>query len=145
MRKEIYRTLCKKLKGIPECDIQHIDLWNRNVEFIEQEDGWSRPAVFIEFGQIEWNPVVGNRIIRGDGTIKLHIVTDWKGGTADGSEFQEESLAVFDFSQKIYEAINGLSGSHYSSFTLSQSHTNHDHEDIVETIEVYKFKCTMER
>ena len=35
MRKELYELLCRELGAIAE--IKHIDLWNRNVEFIEQE------------------------------------------------------------------------------------------------------------
>ena len=38
--------------------INHIDLWNHNVEFIEQEENWSCPAVFVEFSPIEWNEIV---------------------------------------------------------------------------------------
>ena len=44
MRKELYRLLCSELKAIDL--IKHIDLWNHNVEFIEQEENWERPAVF---------------------------------------------------------------------------------------------------
>ena len=47
MRKELYRMLCRELKAIDL--IKHIDLWNHNVEFIEQEENWERPAVFVEF------------------------------------------------------------------------------------------------
>lgn len=47
MRKELYRLLCSELKAIDL--IKHIDLWNHNVEFIEQEENWERPAVFVEF------------------------------------------------------------------------------------------------
>ena len=36
MRKELYRLLCSELKAIDL--IKHIDLWNHNVEFIEQEE-----------------------------------------------------------------------------------------------------------
>lgn len=46
MRKELYRMLCRELKAIDL--IKHIDLWNHNVEFIEQEENWERPAVFVE-------------------------------------------------------------------------------------------------
>ena len=42
MRKELYRMLCRELKAIDL--IKHIDLWNHNVEFIEQEENWERPA-----------------------------------------------------------------------------------------------------
>lgn len=53
MRKELYRMLCRELKAIDL--IKHIDLWNHNVEFIEQEENWERPAVFVEFCPIQWN------------------------------------------------------------------------------------------
>ena len=40
------------------CAIKHIDLWNHNVEFLEQEAPWPRPAVFIEFVPFKWHAVV---------------------------------------------------------------------------------------
>ena len=48
MRKELYNILCKELKEVGGGLIKHIDLWNHNVEFIEQEENWERPAVFVE-------------------------------------------------------------------------------------------------
>lgn len=56
MRKEIYKMLCERLGNIPE--IKYIDLWNHNVEFIEQEDNWERPAVFVELCPINWEAMV---------------------------------------------------------------------------------------
>ena len=66
MRKELYEKLCEQLsklyvtpdgsygvieEGATVPDgwwraIRHVDLWNHNVEFLEQEDQWERPAVF---------------------------------------------------------------------------------------------------
>ena len=40
MRKELYNMLRERLKEVGGGVIKHIDLWNHNVEFIEQEDGW---------------------------------------------------------------------------------------------------------
>ena len=42
MRKELYNMLCKELKEVGGGLIKHIDLWNHNVEFIEQEENWER-------------------------------------------------------------------------------------------------------
>ena len=63
MRKEIYEMLCERLGNIPE--IKYIDLWNHNVEFIEQEDNWERPAVFVELCPINWEAMVagGDRLV----------------------------------------------------------------------------------
>lgn len=42
MRKELFNAIKAKLASdVPE--VQHIDLWNHNVEFVEQEEGWARP------------------------------------------------------------------------------------------------------
>ena len=57
MRKELFNAIKAKLASdVPE--VQHIDLWNHNVEFVEQEEGWARPAVFVEFGKI------GSQVLR---------------------------------------------------------------------------------
>lgn len=62
MRKELYKAICDRLSRLyklPDgsvCEltdgmeapegaerlIPHIDLWNHNVEFIEQEENWAR-------------------------------------------------------------------------------------------------------
>lgn len=139
MRKELYKVLCEKLRSIGE--IKYIDLWNRNVEFIEQETAWDRPAVFIEICPITWEQITGGKTQRGNGLVKLHIVTDWQGSTADGSPYQKESLAVFDYSQKVQRVIDGLTGEHFHSLHLAETYTNHDHEEIVESVEVYKLRC----
>ena len=94
MRKELYRMLCRELKAIDL--IKHIDLWNHNVEFIEQEENWERPAVFVEFCPIQWNAIVPGVEYRAEPLIKLHIVTDWEGSSAEGSELQEDALKVFE-------------------------------------------------
>lgn len=71
--------LCKELKEVGGGLIKHIDLWNHNVEFIEQEENWERPAVFVEFCPIRWNAIVDGVEYRAEPEVKLHIVTDWAG------------------------------------------------------------------
>ena len=136
MRKELYRLLCSELKAIDL--IKHIDLWNHNVEFIEQEENWERPAVFVEFCPIQWNAIVPGVEYRAEPLIKLHIVTDWEGSSAEGSELQEDALKVFDLPGLIHARLAGLSGETFLELDLVESDTNHNHEDIVESIEVYQ-------
>ena len=142
MRTELYKDLCARLKTIEA--IKHIDLWNRNVEFIEQEDCWERPAVFIEFGPITWQPLTGGHTHRGSSYVKLHIVTDWNGSASVNSETQDEVLQAFDLSEQIQSVLLGIEGKKYHALELSETLTNHDHEDIVENIDVYKLRCYRE-
>ena len=129
MRKELYDAVKSKITAdVPE--VKHVDLWNHNVEFIEQEESWDRPAVFVEFGSIEWSPYVGGGH-RGSGVVRLHIVTDW----IDGGQDEAWSLG-----KKLYAALEGLSGESFGGMILSETATNHNHEDILESIDTYSVK-----
>lgn len=138
MRKELYKMLCERLKEVGGGAIKYIDLWNHNVEFIEQEEGWARPAVFVEFRPIKWDAIVNGVEYRAEPEVALHVVTDWAGSVSEGSQFQEDSLAVFDLLDEIHAALTCMEGETFKEFDLVESDTNQNHEDIVENIEVYR-------
>lgn len=137
MRKEIYKMLCERLGNIPE--IKYIDLWNHNVEFIGQEDNWERPAVFVELCPINWEATVAGMRYVTEAKVNLHVVTDWLGSSAANSDQREESLTVFDLLEKIHTALADVDGEHFREFDISNSTTNHNHEDILENIETYSY------
>ena len=126
VREELYNAIAARLNEVPE--IEHVDLWNHNVEFIEQETAWARPAVFIEFAPIQWSPVVHGLEYRGAVTVRLHVVTDW---TA------ESNIGQFQLLHKIHRALADMEGETFGEFDLASSATNHNHEEIVENIETY--------
>lgn len=128
-REEIYNTIKERLEDIPE--IKHIDLWNHNVEFIEQETAWERPAVFIEFQPIIWQPIVSGIEYRGQVTVNLHIVTDWN---------EQKSIGEFRLLEEIHKTLAEIEGETFAEFDIVSSTTNHNHEEIVENIESYH--CT---
>ena len=133
MRKELYAAIVAKLKqDVPE--VGHIDLWNHNVEFIEQEEGWERPAVFVEFGVIAWEPYVGGGY-RGRGVVRLHVVTDW----LEGGQH-----AAWNLSNKIRKVLTGLCGGSFNGMELVTTDTNHNHEDILESIDSYDVRYLLE-
>lgn len=150
MREELYRKLKCRLEALclneageyyerpDEVDvdddlypraIKHIDLWNRNVDFIEQEEAWDRPAVFIEFVPFRWNAIVPGVEYRSEPQINLHVVTDWAGRDSDVEQFR-----LLD---EIHNLVAGLSGNTFMEFDIDSSSTNHNHEDIIDNIETY--------
>ena len=138
MRKELYKLLCDRLQAVGGGAIKHIDLWNHNVEFIEQEEQWERPAVFVEFAPIRWMAIQNGVEYRAEPIVNLHIVTDWTGSVSAGSAFQEESLQVFDLPEEIPKALTCLEGETFMEFDLVESRTSHNHEEIIENIESYQ-------
>lgn len=135
IRKLIYDGICEQLKCIPE--VKHIDLWNQNVQFIEQESPWQRPAIFVEFLPIKWGANVPARSYHARVKIILHVVQDWQGDASPDSEFREDNLSSFTLCEQLHKALSGLCGAGYQNFDLEESYSNHNHEDIIDSMEVY--------
>lgn len=127
--------LCSRLTAVD--GVAHVDLWNHNVEFIEQEESWSRPAVFVEFQPIRWNASVNGVRYVAEVTVNLHVVTDWVGSSCSSSSERSSSLAVFDLLEDIHRALADMDGESFSEFDIVGSTTTHNHEDILENIETY--------
>lgn len=110
-------------------------MWNHNVEFIEQETPWARPAVFIEFGEIAWVRLGGHpKAMRGTGTLHIHLVTDWVSNPDDDAFF-----LPFSLSERIHRALSELQGEHFHGLELLTTHTNHNHEELLENIDTFRF------
>ena len=146
MRKELYQRL-RALLLEPEngLGIKHVDLWNHNVEFLEQEAVWDRPAVFIEFCPIKWKAQQRGVSYRAEPLVRLHIVTDWverldtqlDESLTDESEV-ESALDELSLSEAIHGVIGCLDGESFYGFDIVETATNHNHEDIVESIDTYQ-------
>ena len=137
--------LCDRLKEVGGGAIKHIDLWNHNVEFIEQEEQWDRPAVFIEFQPIQWRQVKTGSSISYTSRcrLSLHVVTDWHGSSSADSEFREKSLSYLDLLEDIHASLRGLSGQSFNGLDLVESLTNHNHDELLESIEIYE--CVLDK
>lgn len=134
MRKSIYERI--KAALLASGEIKHVAPWNRNVEFVDTDEPWERPAVFIEFKAIKWAQTK-EPSQRGTGQIHLHIVTDW---TSD-----DTCTDAFDMAGKVDDIVEAINGRGCSRFALEESHTCHDHEELLESIEVFGFRCERRR
>ncbi|MDR0872185.1 MAG: hypothetical protein LBN27_01790 [Prevotellaceae bacterium] len=140
MRKQLYLDIKNRLKTVKneagEQLFQHFDLWNRQVEFIEQETPFACPAVFVEFAPMAWR-TLGNAVQDCELTVRLHIVTEWFAGTADYSPTEEQALQFLDIIDRVTAAVHGFAASATNKFMRRQSVTNHDHERYVDNVEEY--------
>lgn len=135
MRKQIYQAICDRLA---ECtpDVAFIDLWNNNIATLNGGKVWPVPAVFVEFETIEWRQM--NRgARRGDVAVRLHIITRTVATNGSKDKRQESALAYFDLIDRINAAMQKLSGENFAGFMLTASATNHDHAELIESVERY--------
>lgn len=117
-------------------EVSHVGLWNRDTDFMEESVPWSRPAVFVEFGPITWDTVFQGYplTVRGTGDVKLHVVTDWN----DDRDYEQ----AFGLSEKVAATLMYISDIEqgYGVLKPGQTLTNHNHENILENIEVLTVK-----
>lgn len=139
---KIYKDVAGILMNGLDGAVRHVDLWNEQVAFIEEEVPFDFPAVFVQFGQIDWRAVnIGSGLCwRGECAVSLHIVDRWPGSAAVGSDEADAALGVFELAKGIHKKLEGVTGDGYDGLRLVSSIVNHNHEDIIENIEVYKTK-----
>ena len=141
MRRMLYLGLAGRLKELKDDGgqplIRHIDLWNEQVEFIEQEEPFDTPAVFVEFRPVRWD-TLGGTAQQADMPFRLHVVTAWQGSAKDGSPFRDGSLERFDLLDRIDAWLfNFGMNEGKDSVCMTRrtgSSTNHNHAELVEDI-----------
>jgi hypothetical protein len=140
MKKQLYLEIKTRLKQITDINdepiFKHFDLWNRQVEFLEQETPFEFPAVFVEFMPQRWQ-TMGQRRQQSELVIKLHIVTRWFAQTADYSPLESEALDYLDLPEKVSAIMQSFEASSSNKFVRLGSTTNHDHTTILDSIEEY--------
>jgi hypothetical protein len=143
MLSELYLAYEERLKTIlhpttGEPFFKHFDLWNQNVEFLEQETPFEVPACFFEFMPIQWR-TLGQQVQDADLTIRLHIVTEWFGETAayTPEEIREMMLEYLNIPAMTVKCLQGFCTPFTNGLMRTQSIVNHDHERYVDTVEEY--------
>ena len=49
-----------------------------------------------------------------------------------------DDFAAFELSERIFSVVRGLRGEHFHGMELITTHTNHNHEELLENIDVYR-------
>lgn len=148
MIKTLYLAIEERLKAIQTAEgeqlFKHFDLWNQQVEFLEEETPFNTPSVFIEFGTFDWR-TLPRRFQECEVTIKLHIVTPWFANTPANTPepFRSQALEYLTLPSTIVAALQNFTiapeGSleRANSFTRIKSEVNHNHEKYVDSVETY--------
>lgn len=134
MRRAIYEFIEEKILAITDDKdqsvIQHVDIWNNQTEVLDEEVAFALPAVFIEFGDINWKHLRGGKR-EADVTITLHILTDSR------TQEYRDNIAVFDLLDGMYRQLHGANGNQLGTFTLINSITDNNFDEVMHNQETY--------
>lgn len=144
MRTLIYQTLKSAILAITDENqnpvFQHVDIWNHQLDLAEEEQPFYTPAVFIEFGDINWQTLPHGRR-EAVCLIILHVVTSSRVGRWD------DAVARFELLDDFYAALFGFTysdpdGNAIDSMTLVTSHTDHYFDELQDNTETYSCHIT---
>jgi hypothetical protein len=130
MRKQLYNFIREQLLAMDGQPVKHVDIWNSQLEFIEEEQPFLTPAVFIEFAPIDWR-LMGNAVYEAAVTFNLHIVTDGRVGA------WSEVVQVFDLIDAIKKQLHGKAADGIDAVTRITSTTDSRFGELMHNIESY--------
>ncbi|MBI9055504.1 MAG: hypothetical protein JEY96_16900 [Bacteroidales bacterium] len=140
MIKQIYTDIQTRLEAIKDAEnnfiLTHFDLWNQQVNFIEEETPFNTPAAFVEILPIQWQQLSGG-YQQAEVTIRLHLVTQWFAQTAKYNPKQSAALDYLDLPGKVFDAMHKFSIANSNQFVRVRSVVNHNHERYVDSVEEY--------
>lgn len=118
-------------------DIKFIDLWNEHIADITANTAWPTPSLFVEFEPYEVRPE-SRHCAMADIPVRLHVVTRTKPYSAG---FDDKRLAAaldyFDLLDRVQAAMASLAGENFSTFMLIHQATNHNHAELIESVDTY--------
>ena len=116
MDKELFLAISNKLSATFADDPKKvwIDFWNNQIDEPNTKSyPLFVPAVFIEIQETVYNELYEG-VQRGDVSIVIHIVQEHYSDTYAGNPDQARALEIFDFTKRVYLAIQDLSGTNFT-------------------------------
>lgn len=109
--------------------VTHIQLWNQDIQFLNEGQPFPTPAVFIEFMPVQWQTNKEGVIYTNDAQISIHCVTHV---TQEDLRFRIASL--------LRKAVTSIKGQNFSRLIPFQDDTNHNHAELIEDIYTFRLR-----
>lgn len=105
-----YAELHERLEAVPE--LEHIDLWHDQVNYLSEEHPFPTPAAFIEFNTLQVDDA-GELMQTTTLQVDIHIFYETFCDSYEGAVMQGEALTYMDLLLLIGLMFHGRSGTHF--------------------------------
>jgi hypothetical protein len=157
MRKKLYLSIIEQLRLIQldeqgkyitaltlddkKSVIKHLDIWNNNLQYIEQEPPFPTPALFLQFQPITWE-IRSKGLRAADVAVTLHVVTSNIAPSNHKSQYETKAFEFLDLLDAINANLYGLKGDFFRNLVSTTSSTDHDHAELIDSLETYNVQVT---
>ncbi|HCY81524.1 MAG TPA: hypothetical protein DHV22_07970, partial [Xanthomarina gelatinilytica] len=110
--KNLYTELAEKLATIEE--LQWLDLWHNQINFLDDEHPFPTPAVFLSFRSLtisDASDKLQDVVAQVDAYVYYETFLD----TFNGAYNQQDALAFLDLMDKVNAKLHASTGLNYSS------------------------------
>lgn len=110
------QELYERMAALP--DIQHVDLWHDQVDYLSEEHPFATPAVFFGLSTLS---VADNGELMQTTDLQVDIYVFWEtfNDTYKGAKMQEEALQYLDLLLMVGLMFHGRSGEHFHQMRRS--------------------------
>jgi hypothetical protein len=144
IKTRLYQDLNKRLKLITFENaqvIKHFDLFNDQLNHLQEEEVFAFPACFIEFVPIKWEQLGGKRQ-QAVVSIRFHFCHNIKIKSSDKSGTETIALQHLETIDQAHKYLQGFSGDYFNSLVRTDSEQDHNHDHIWAHVETYKTRVT---
>ena len=108
--------LYERMAALPE--IEHVDLWHDQVDYLSEEHPFATPALFFGFTTLN---VADNGELMQTTDLQVDIYVYWEtfADTYKGAKMQEEALQYLDLLLMVGLMFHGRSGEHFHQMRRS--------------------------
>ncbi len=157
MRKQLFQSVCDRLQLLQQTItgeyfvansidqtksvFVHFDLWNQQLDYLDEEQPFNTPAVFIEFMPIKWRQQ-SQALRDATVTIRIHVVTRRNIPTYNNAAYGSEALNFFDLLSAVNLCLHGHKGDNFGTLTGTVSETDNNFDELMHSIEQYETMVT---
>lgn len=105
-----YAELRERLEALPE--LEYIDLWHDQVNYLSEEHPFPTPAAFLEFNTLQTDDA-GELMQTTTLQVDIHIFYETFSDSYEGAVMQDEALTYLDLLLLIGLMFHGRSGTHF--------------------------------
>ncbi|MDN3621332.1 hypothetical protein QWY81_17830 [Polaribacter undariae] len=91
------------------------------------------PAILFSFGNTPYE-TLSNKVQKGAVTLRFRIGVESYADSFVGSINQDKALEFFDFNEKVFVALQGLSTTYLRNLERSADEDDNDHKNVIVTI-----------
>lgn len=147
MKLRLYNDIEKFLSEIKidnKTVVNHVSLWNEDIDELTKKRPFKLPAVFVEFLPCAWGQL-GNGARQTDLLFRLHIITSTLAEI--DTTYKNAALFRFELIRFISDNLTNIGGvedkrgTSYTRIQYLESLTDHNHNQIIDDIEGFRTHC----